>query len=67
MDPYCDRSTTVENLFFGVGRSMSDRKSFFFFPFYFVALKIELIRRLLEIIGRCIFYSKFNSMYFVIR
>lgn len=29
MDPYCDRSTTVENLFFGVGRSMSDRKSFF--------------------------------------
>lgn len=31
MDPYCDRSTTVENLFFELGRSMNDRKSFFFF------------------------------------
>lgn len=30
MDPYCDRSTTVENLFFELGRSMNDRKSFSF-------------------------------------
>lgn len=59
MDPYCDRSTTVENLFFEVGRSMNDRKSFFFL-FCLAGLEIGLIWRLLEIIGRdCHF--KFNT------
>lgn len=47
MDPYCDRSTTVENLFFGVGRSMNDRKNFFSFLFGGVRDWVNL-----EIIGR---------------